>query len=157
MDTEAGWAVEQFGKVELGDKRRRQRAVELAQAMARRPSDGLMKQTGEWNGQRGAYRLLDNAAVSHAALSEPHWALTREQAGQQGSVVLMVQDITELDYSSHTATEGLGPIGDHRGRGLLVHNTLAIEPERRQVIGLAYQQVWVRDEQAHKGQETRLA
>src|SRR5260221_14146957 len=54
----------------------------------------------------------------------------------------MVQDITELDYSSHTATEGLGPIGDHRGRGLLVHNTLAIEPSSRQVIGLAYQQVW---------------
>ncbi len=157
MDAEARWAVEQFGKVELGDKRRRQRAIELAQAMARRPGDGLMKQTGDWNGQRGAYRLLDNAAVSHAALSEPHWALTREQAGQRGPVVLMVQDITELDYSSHTATEGLGPIGDQRGRGLLVHNTLAIEPSSRQVIGLAYQQVWVRDEQAHKGQETHLA
>src|SRR5258706_7335986 len=155
MDAEARWAVEQFGKVELGDKRRRQRAVELGQAMARRPSDGLMKQTGDWNGQRGAYRVLDNVGVSHEALSEPHWVVTREQAGQRGPVVLMVQDITELDYSSHAATGGLGPIGDHRGRGLLVHNTLAIEPTSRQVIGLAYQQVWVRDEQAHKGQETR--
>jgi Transposase DNA-binding len=157
MDADARWAIEQFGKVELGDKRRTQRAVALAQAMARRPSDGLMKQTGEWNGQRGAYRLLDNAAVNHTELSRVHWQTTQEQAGQRGSVILMVQDITELDYSAHAATEGLGPIGDHRGRGRLVHNTLAIEPKQREVIGLAYQQVWVREEHPHKGQETRLA
>src|SRR5437016_10005412 len=123
MDAEAMWAVEQFGKVELGDKRRTRRAVEIAQAMARRPSDGLMKQTGDWNGQRGAYRLLDNAAVNHGVLSEGHWQATRSQAGQRGEGILMVQDITELDYSAHAGTEGLGPIGDHRGRGLLVHNT----------------------------------
>ena len=157
MDNEASWAVEQFGSVELGDKRRTQRAVEIGQAMARRPGDGLVKQMGDWNGQRGAYRLLDNEAVSHEALSQPHWAATRRRAGQEGGVVLMVQDITELDYSGHKATEGLGPIGDHRGRGLLAHNTLAIAPKQRQVVGLAYQQVWVRETQAHKGQETRQA
>src|SRR4030042_3428373 len=128
MDAEGVWAVEQFGPVELGDKRRRQRAVDMAQAMARRPSDGLGKQMGAWKGQRGAYRLLDNEAVNHEALSQPHWAATRQRAGQSGRVVLMVQDITELDYSAHEATEGLGPIGDHQGRGLLVPNTLAIEP-----------------------------
>jgi hypothetical protein len=147
--------MEQFGQVELGDKRRTQRAVEMGQAMARRPGDGLIKQMGDWNGQRGAYRLLDNEAVSHEALSAPHWTATRQRAGETGRVVLMVQDITELDYSGHEATEGLGPIGDHQGRGLLVHNTLAIEPSQRQVIGLAYQQVWVREEAAHTGQETR--
>ena len=65
MENEASWAMEQFGSVELGDKRRTQRAVEIGQAMARRPGDGLVKQMGDWNGQRGAYRLLDNEAVSH--------------------------------------------------------------------------------------------
>lgn len=109
----------------------------------------------DWNEQRGAYRLLDNEAVNHAALSEPHWQQTRAKAGESGPVVLLVQDITELDYSAHRATEGLGPIGDHRGRGLLVHNTLAIEPRERRVIGLAYQQVWSRDAVAHKGTESR--
>ena len=163
MDAEGVWAVEQFGQVELGDRRRTQRAVDMAQAMARRPGDGLVKQMGDWNGQRGAYRLLDNEEVSHEGLSRPHWEATRQRAGQSGLVVLMVQDITELDYSAHEATEGLGPIGDHRGRGLLVHNTLAIEPSQRRVLGLAYQQVWVREEKAHvqpvgcQGQETRGA
>jgi hypothetical protein len=155
MDGIEGWAVEQFGTVELGDKRRTQRAVEMAQAMARRPADGVAKQMGDWNGQRGAYRLLDNEGVSHAALSEPHWQQTREKASQSGRVVLMVQDITELDYSGHPATQGLGPIGNHQGRGLMVHNTVAIQPGERQVLGLAYQQVWIRDEVAHKRIESR--
>jgi hypothetical protein len=155
MDGIAVWAVEQFGTVALGDKRRTQRAVDMAQAMARRPADGVAKQMGDWNGQRGAYRLLDNEEVSHAALSEPHWQRTREKASQSGSVVLLVQDITELDYSGHPATEGLGPIGNHQGRGLMAHNTLAIQPNQRHVLGLAYQQVWTRDEVAHKRLESR--
>jgi hypothetical protein len=112
MDEIKGWAVEQFGRVALGDKRRTQRAVDMAQAMARRPGDGLVKQMGDWNGQGGAYRLLDNEAVSHEGLRRPHWAATRQRAGQSGRVVLMVQDITELDHSVHAATGGLGPIGD---------------------------------------------
>src|SRR5438309_1232021 len=124
MDGIEGWAVEQFGSVALGDRRLRQRAIEMGQAMAQRPADGIAKQMGDWNGQRGAYRLLDSEAVSHAALSEPHWQQTRAKAGESGSMVLMVQDITELDYSAHQATDGLGPIGDHRGQGLMVHNTL---------------------------------
>jgi hypothetical protein len=48
------WAVEHFGSVELGDKRRTARAVEMAAAMARRPSDGLAKQMADWNEQRDA-------------------------------------------------------------------------------------------------------
>jgi hypothetical protein len=155
MDEIEAWAVEQFGAVELGDKRRQWRAVEMGQAMARRPADGIARQMGDWNAQRGAYRLLDNEAVSHEALSQAHWNTTRERAGNSGPVVLMVQDITELDYSGHTATEGLGPIGDHQGRGLMVHNTLAILPGERHVVGLAYQQVWTRDEVTHKGTESR--
>jgi len=155
MDGIEVWAVEQFGTVDLGDKRLTERAVDMAQAMGRRPADSLAKQMAGWNEQRGAYRLLDNAGVSHAALSDPHWQQTREKANQSGGVVLMVQDITELDYSGHQATEGLGPIGDHRGQGLLVHNTLAIEASERVVLGLAYQQVWSRDEVAHKGTESR--
>jgi hypothetical protein len=48
------WAVEQFGSVELGDKRRTQRAVEIAQGMARRPGDSLAQQMAGWNEQRAA-------------------------------------------------------------------------------------------------------
>ena len=54
MNEIEGWAVEQFGRVELGDKRRTRRAVDIAQGMARRPADSLAQQMAGWNEQRGA-------------------------------------------------------------------------------------------------------
>lgn len=155
MQNAKQWAAEQFGAVDLGDRRRTARAVEMAARMARRPGDSLPKQMNAWPQQKAAYRLLDNRAVNLEALSTQHWQQTRQQAGEPGATVLMVQDITELDYSSHQATEGLGPIGDHRGRGLLVHNTLAVSAAEAQVYGLAYQQAWIRDAVKHKQTETR--
>jgi hypothetical protein len=127
----------------------------MAERMARRPGDSLPKQMDGWHEQKAAYRLVDNQAVSHEALSRAHWEQTRRRAGEAGPVVLMAQDITELDYSHHAATQGLGPIGDHRGRGLLVHNTLAVSAQEGQVIGLAYQQVWFREEGNRKQTESR--
>jgi hypothetical protein len=59
------------------------------------------------------------------------------------AVVLAVQDTTDLDFSSHHATAGLGRIGNGYGRGLYVHTTLAITPARLPV-GLLGQQVWAR-------------
>lgn len=147
MDTFSHWAQDEFGTVALGDERRTRRAVKIAEKMARLPWGALAVQMGDWATQRGAYRLLDNQAVSHANLSEPHWHRTRQQAGTAGQVVLLVQDMTDLDYTAHSATEGLGPIDGSALRGLWVHNTLAVLPEGPRVLGLAYQQVWGRAEE----------
>ena len=144
METASEWAQRQFGGVILGDKRRGQRAVKMARSMASEPLGSLPQQMGSWEAQKGAYRLLDNAKVSHAALSEPHWQNTREESGRVGSVVLMIQDFTVLNYLGHPATEGLGEISKGIMGGLWVHNTLAVLPQSKRVIGLAYQQVWSR-------------
>ena len=110
---------------------------------------------GSWAAQKATYRLLDNEGVSYAALSQPHWQKTRRACSEKNSTFLLVQDITELDYSSHKATAGSGPIGDHRGREMLLHNTLALQAETGEVMGLAYQQVWQRPNINHKQTETR--
>jgi hypothetical protein len=155
MENANEWAKQQFEEVRLGDKRRNRRVVKMAEQMAREPLGSLPKQMKSWEAQKGAYRLLDNGEVSHAGLSEPHWKQTREEAGQAGSVILMVQDTTDLNYVKHPATEGLGPISQSYLRGLWVHNTLAIEPRERRVLGLAYQQVWAREERIYKGRESK--
>jgi hypothetical protein len=59
-------------------------------------------------------------------------------------VVLVLHDTTELDYSTHRALTGLGQIGNEWGRGLLQHNSLAVLPGPRRVLGLAYQQLVAR-------------
>jgi len=55
-----------------------------------------------------------------------------------------VQDTTELDWTAHPATTGLGPLAHPAHQGLLVHTTLALTPERLP-LGLLAQQVWARD------------
>jgi hypothetical protein len=155
MDQAKEWAIEQYGSVAFGDVRLTRRAIQIAGQMARRPGSSLPKQMRHWASQKAAYRLLDNEAVTYQALCTPHWEKTRIQAGQDGKTVLMVQDITELDYTGHMETQGLGPIGNHCGQGLMLHNTLAILPEDRRVLGLAYQQVWVREKVSHKQTESK--
>ena len=73
-------------------------------------------------------------------LQTPHWTQTREEMGHH-PIVLILHDTTELDFTSHTALQGAGPIGNEHGRGFLQHNSLAVVPNPRRVLGLACQQV----------------
>jgi hypothetical protein len=138
------WAAEQWGGVRLGDARLERRTVQMGAAMAEHPAQSLPQQMGDPAVLKGAYTLLNHPRVTLEGLSRPHWELTRQAAGQH-RVVLFVQDTTELDYTHHPTKEGVGPIGNGKGRGLLLHSTLAVVPDIIPlVLGLAHQQVVVR-------------
>lgn len=139
------WARQQWGGVELGDRRRQAVAVEVGRRKAKQPAASLPEQMGSWGRLKAAYRLLNNEEVTMEALLEGHWQETRERA-REAKVVLFTQDTTELDYTAHRSKKGLGPIGDGRGRGLLLHSTLAVLPESGEVLGVAYAQVVLRQE-----------
>lgn len=148
----AEWADRTFAAVDLGDRRRERRAVSIAASLMRHPHATLPQQLRKPSALKAAYRLLDEADVTHAALCQPHWLATREQAGRQ-NLVLLIQDTTEVDYSHHPKTEGLGPIGNGDGRGYLLQTVLAVVPEPRQVLGLAVQEPFLRQPQT-KGQSS---
>ncbi len=138
------WAALQFGEVELGDVRRTRRAVRVASQMARHPSASIPEQAHDWAETKASYRLFSEEDVSFEALCSQHWELTRQAAGQHNQV-LLIQDTSCLDFSRHYAARGLGPIGDNRGQGLMVHSTLAVNPtETGEVLGLAYQMLFCR-------------
>ena len=134
------WAAQQWATADLGDRRRTQRAIEIGAKMAAHPDASLPNQMESRAALRGAYLLLNHPDISLDALLTPHCQATLRAAGQQ-PWVLMVEDTTELDYTAHPHTSGLGPIGDGRGRGLLLHSTLAVLPDTRSVLGLAHAQV----------------
>lgn len=151
------WAIAQWGEAQLGDTRRNARAIQMGADMASQPSGSLPEQMGSWGQLKAAYRLLAQADVTHTALSQPHWQTTQIEAKlQDSSVVLFVQDLTQLDYTTHVKTENLGQIGDGGGRGLMVHSCLAIVPTagNPEILGLAAQQVWTRSD-VKRVQETR--
>lgn len=138
------WANAQWASVELGDRRLTARAIEVGRRMAAHPEASLPNQMGSRCLLKGAYRLLNHPEVTLAALAAPHCGETRAAAGRQ-RIVLMVEDTTELDYTRHRNSKtGLGPIGDGRGTGLLLHSALAVTPETRQVLGLAHVQAVLR-------------
>ena len=140
---DADWAITEFGAADLGDKRRTDRLVALATVLAQRPSASLPAACDDPAMLKGAYRLLENPAIEPTALLASHVQATLERA-QAVPLVLAVQDTTELDYTGHPATTGLGALGSGYGRGILVHSTLAITPDRLP-LGLLAQQDWTRD------------
>jgi hypothetical protein len=143
------WAQRTFGQTQLGDKRRTLRAVSVGARMMRKPNASLPEQMRWRKHLVAAYRLLAEADVTHDALLRPHCRQTLAAALRQ-PLVLLIQDTTELDYSRyphyHTdpAISGLGPIGDGRGRGMLLQTVLAVVPSPRQVLGIAHQEPFVR-------------
>jgi hypothetical protein len=140
-----------FGAVDLGDRRRTQRLVESAAKIAAYPEKPF-NQVFDWNELRGFYRVCHQETATVSAIQEPHRLQTRQEMSRH-PLVLILHDTTEMDFSGHAALEGAGPIGDGRGRGFLQHNSLAVLPEPRRVLGLAHQQWHVRRE-APKGEHT---
>lgn len=139
--------MEQWGTAALGDKRRTRRAVAVGARLAERTEESLPRQMETWAELKGAYRLLNNSRVSLETLTAPHRAATLQRASVSTgahAVILMVEDSTELDFSQHRHTRGLGPIGNGYGRGMIVHSTLAVDPVEREVLGLAHVQAVLR-------------
>jgi len=136
------WAEQHFAAAQLGDPRRTRRLVDAAAAIGAEPALAF-PQIFDWNALRGLYRLCDQERATLEAVQGPHWQQTRRAMRQQ-PLVLTVHDTSELDYSSHHHMAGRGQIGNEGGRGLLQHNSLAIVPQPRAVLGLAYQQLRAR-------------
>jgi hypothetical protein len=90
-----------------------------------------------------AYRLLNNRHISKAALLKPHCQETLKTAREQ-SVVLWVEDTTELDYTTQPSKNGLGTIGNGKGRGLLLHRFVLPLP----VKFLAHKMTWNQNRKA---------
>ncbi len=137
------WAEQTFGQAQLGDRRRTRRAVKAASAMARDPAASLPKQHQTWKDLKAVYRLLDEEDITFEALMQPHWQQTRACL-QTEAVVLLVQDTTEIDLSTHASMTGLGQIGNAHGRGFLLQTVLAVVPQTQAVLGCLAQKPFVR-------------
>ena len=110
------WAEQTFGEVQLGHRRRRERAVKMAAAIAADPAGSLPKQMGNEAALHAAYRFLQTPQVSYEQLMRPHQEQTRA-AMRKPERVLLIQDTTEVDYQQHPTTTELGPIGNGTHHG----------------------------------------
>jgi len=130
------WAEHELGGAPLGDKRRSRRLVDSARRQAEQPMRAFTTVAKEdWPAVKGYYRLIDQPAdteVTPQNILRPHRerSLRRMQAQ---STVLCIQDGTDVNFTTHPQTRGLGVIGANQtgaqSRGLHLHSTLAVTTE----------------------------
>jgi Transposase DNA-binding len=131
------WAMQQFGDADLGDARRTKRLVHSAACIYEHPVGSLPDKFHDPASLDGYYRLANEPDVTHAQIIHAAAQKTWQRMGEEPGVVLLIEDTTVGDYSGLDIDE-LGQIGDGNGRGLYLHNILAVTPNRH-VLGLAGQ------------------
>ena len=133
----ASFGVEHFGACDFNDRRLTARVVKTADAMMRHPGGTL---PSKLNGPEllGFYDFANNRKVNHDNVLMGHIQRTRERMCATAGVKLIIHDTTEADFSG-LDIDDLGPIGNGTCRGLLLHNVLAFDLEKREVIGLVGQ------------------
>ncbi len=138
------WAQMNFGTCELGDKRRTNRLVRVAEQIASNPSASLPNQTETWGDLKAAYRLFDCEDVTFEAIARPHWELTKRLANGR---TLVIGDTTEIDFGRFREIEGVGPTGNGTGQGFLLHNALMVNADTEEILGVAGQTIHHRKKQ----------
>ncbi len=143
-----GWAAEECRDLDLGDKRPKARTVLLAERLADRPTASLPGACAGWAETQGAYRLFRQETFDWTDLLAPHRACTTQRMAPH-PVVLCLQDTTELDFNGQQI-KGLGPLSDEAQRGLYLHPTLAVTPER-EPLGVLDAWMWAREPKGADG------
>lgn len=151
---ESGWASEELLGAEFGDRRLNARAELLLEQLGAKPSLSIPAACGGWAETQAAYRFFANPKVGWEQILEPHGEATRRRM-REHPVVLAIQDTTELDFGGKKDIDGLGPLSYAAQRGMYVHPTLLVTPERVS-LGIWDAWMWARDADHHgRSQERR--
>ena len=90
-----------------------------------------------------AYEFLANPKTSFAKLVEPFHHQSANNV-RNLPIILAVGDTTFLDYKKiEVKRSEYGPIGNG-GNGLILHTSLAVDPDCGQPLGLLWEKVWKR-------------
>jgi hypothetical protein len=149
------WAEETFGHAQLGDARRVQRLIAMADTAASRPAGTV---TGVFTGsaeREGAFRFLESEHVEAAQVASAVFTATARQCAQQPYVFVAV-DGTSLTLTDRPQRRELGRVGSsHKPtRGLHLMNSLAVDTEGAP-IGLLDQVAWAREQPPPKKKKNK--
>ena len=123
------WIIEELETARIGDKRLDNRFRTLLDRFSEKPTASIPGACKGWSETIAAYRFFKNDSVKADSILAPHRAATIQRMADH-KVVLMIQDTTELDYTGKNDIKDLGCLTYENRKGLLLHSTIAITPER---------------------------
>lgn len=136
------WVATELNSAAIKDARSRRALVCLGQRLAADPQASFSAAAGA-AGRQAARRLFQRTDTTVPHLLQEHFAQTARRCAAH-PLVLVTQDTTELNYTHHPGTTGLGPTAHRQGRGLFGHAALALTPAG-EPLGLLHLHFWVRD------------
>lgn len=145
------WTAAETRSADLGDERLNRRLELVLRRLADHPERSIPAAFRGWGETQAAYRFFDNEKVTPETVLAPHREATLQRV-REHRVVLCVEDTSDLDFTSKTETQGLGPLTYEATRGLNIHPMLAITPEGL-CLGVLDLWRWIRDASDHGGKD----
>lgn len=137
------WSLQEFEGCGLWDRRCIRSLSKIGEKLADNMGSSFSAACGE-SLRQSAGMIFSRGKVTVDALQQGHYEQTAQRGGQYDRVIV-AQDTSFANYTSHGATDGLGFI-DSRGksRGLVIHSAFAVT-EQGLPLGVVGQRVWARD------------
>ncbi|MEZ5942136.1 MAG: IS4 family transposase [Planctomycetaceae bacterium] len=120
--------ADELAGVDLGDERLNRRSCKVLESLAANPQASINGAVSGWADTQAAYRFFSNPRVTPEQILQPHRVATMQRMQAQ-SVVLVVQDTTELDYTDHPMDDARCLNAEDR-YGVYQHVQLAVTPSR---------------------------
>ena len=138
-------------KCNFGDKRLTERALYIQDHLRVKYGQPLSKVFNNASDLKRTYEFLANSKTSFQLVVEPSHYQTANYV-KNLPIILSVGDTSFLDYKKiKLKREEYGPIGNG-GNGLILHTSLAVDPDCGQPLGILWEKVWKR-EKVEKGKK----
>lgn len=119
--------VQELEGIDLGEQRLNKRSKKLIATLAADTQASVNGACGTWAETQAAYRFFSNKLVTPEKILRPHRDATVLRI-RESSVVLIVQDTTELDFTDHPPRDAKC-LNLAARRGFYDHTHLAVTPQ----------------------------
>lgn len=134
-----------FETINPGDERLEKRFHVVLRRMMDSPSKSIAGACRGWAETQAAYRMLSNNKVNPSVILAPHREALLNRA-KNHSCIAVLQDTTELDFSSKKDLKSAGPLNSLKRRGFLAHTQFVIT-EDRLPLGVYDTQIFARSDE----------
>jgi len=118
-----GWVSTELGQVDFKDKRLNDRFNILVEQLSSKPTASIPEACEGWGDTKAAYRFFDNPKVTRETILEKHYKSTIDRIEKEDTI-LVLQDTTNIDFSTHLHTKGLGILTCETARGIKLHSAM---------------------------------
>ena len=116
--------------------------MQIVSNLSQKPSTSIPVASGSWCQTKATYDFFDSPYLQPSMIRQGHINVTLNRI-KEYSVVLAIQDTTELNYTSHKSLSGVGYLDSKYANGFKVHSTFATNTEGLP-LGIIGQCLWAR-------------